>query len=368
MSFRSSFSSSGRTGSMLTALNSIEALITLTNTYVDGVEALLSSLDTDTSSIETLLTQISGYVDGLETLITASNVSLDNIDSNTDDLETLVTSTNTALSAINSLITATNAELVTLNAHAVGQTALLTAGNVSTAALVAHLTSLFDTVSHRGYVALADYIGELGTTAFSADNLNIAGTRSILTASRLMAVNSSGNLDRLTVDSNKNLNVSVFQNSTEPDEVLKFQLVDTTPTNEMAVNGSVTPVTYKYTVPANYRLYLYRSLFTLEDGSAAFAPVDFGALGSTLANGVQIKAGGTTLYTIKSNREIAQLCYDIDNQWKAAGDYKVRWTHSKDHGTPIQLEATETFEVVINDDLTGLDSFQWMIAGKLVSV
>jgi hypothetical protein len=49
--------------------NSIN-LLTLTNQYVDGLEALVTTLGTNTDGLETLLSTITGHVDALEPLLT----------------------------------------------------------------------------------------------------------------------------------------------------------------------------------------------------------------------------------------------------------------------------------------------------------
>lgn len=86
-----------------TLLDVKAALVSLEG-YTDGLESLLSFINSNTDGLE-------GFVDGLETLITTSNTLLttinsnvDNLEAYTDGLETLITSTNTMLTSISGYV------------------------------------------------------------------------------------------------------------------------------------------------------------------------------------------------------------------------------------------------------------------------
>lgn len=77
----------GNTDLIETLQTNTNNLLTLTNSYVDGVEGLLSALGSNTDNLETLLTALGLNTDDLETLLgigntlqTTANTSLNNID------------------------------------------------------------------------------------------------------------------------------------------------------------------------------------------------------------------------------------------------------------------------------------------------
>ncbi len=51
---------------------------------------------------------------------------------------------------------------------------------------------------------------------------------------------------------------------------------------DMAVDGSVTPVEFSFTVPADRRIRISRVFITIEDGNQEFDPQDFGAINEGL--------------------------------------------------------------------------------------
>ena len=125
--------------------------------------------------------------------------------------------------------------------------------------------------------------------------------------------------------------MNIFRNGVEQyseyldeGEYLSEYLLDTGVMN-MAVNG-LTPVIYRYTVPADTRVFLKRGLLTMEDGAAAFAPGNFGALAGALANGIEISitpSGGSKviLETWTTNRQIRDTFYDFDQTFRTDGIY-----------------------------------------------
>jgi hypothetical protein len=104
--------------------------------YVDGIEAVLATIQTNGDTVETklqaiadntdglegfvdgiegLLTSLNGYVDGLETLITATNSSVDGLEGFTDGLETLISTLNGYVDGLETLVASTNTKLDTIN-------------------------------------------------------------------------------------------------------------------------------------------------------------------------------------------------------------------------------------------------------------
>lgn len=104
--------------------------------YVDGIEAILNTIQSNGDTVETklqsiadntdglegfvdgiegLLTSLNGYVDGLETLITATNSSVDGLEGFTDGLEGLITTLNGYVDGLETLVASTNTKLDTIN-------------------------------------------------------------------------------------------------------------------------------------------------------------------------------------------------------------------------------------------------------------
>lgn len=137
---------------------------------------------------------------------------------------------------------------------------------------------------------------------------------------------------------------------------------------DMAVDGSGAAVTYRYTVPANTRVFLTRSFLTIEDGAVAFTPGNFGAV-AALANGVEVSVtpnGGAkvVLETWKTNREIRDTMFDLDQTFKTDGVYTGRWTFKNDlNQNGIVLVTGDVFDFKIQDDLSGLDYMSFKLKG-----
>jgi hypothetical protein len=104
--------------------NSIN-LLTLTNQYVDGLEALVTSLGTNTDGLEDLLSTITGHVDALEPLLT--------------DLKTLATADVTKQDAHTTALEAINGKLpATLGQKAMAASLAVTLASDQPAITVAH--------------------------------------------------------------------------------------------------------------------------------------------------------------------------------------------------------------------------------------
>lgn len=155
----------------------------------------------------------------------------------------------------------------------------------------------------------------------------------------------------------------------DQDNYLSTYLLDGSTIN-MAVDGSVTPVIYRYTVPANTRVSIVRSFITLEHGAAAFAPGVFAALGAELTNGVEISvtpSGGSkvVLELWKTNRHVRDTFFDFDQTFRTDGIYTGRWTFANDlNGNGIVLKTGDVFDFKIQDDLSAVSYFSFKIKGR----
>lgn len=71
---------------------------------------------------------------------------------------------------------------------------------------------------------------------------------------------------------------------------------------------------------------------------------------------------------VANNAEWGSLCFDVDLKSWGSGDSFLpsRWTHTKDHGAPIQLDGDrgERLEMVMASSFNGITSFRVLFKGK----
>ena len=135
---------------------------------------------------------------------------------------------------------------------------------------------------------------------------------------------------------------------------------DGTGSTNQAVNGSVTPVTFKLAPAAGEVMLISRIMFYIED-TGNFDAADWGN-GITLTNGVQIKQKKNGIVSnfgaaCKSTGDLAGMMYDINHFAFGVGNEIVcgRLTFTK-FGEPMRLDGDfgDELQIVIQDDLTGL--------------
>ena len=149
---------------------------------------------------------------------------------------------------------------------------------------------------------------------------------------------------------------------------LSEYLLDTA-ARDMAVNGAITPVLYRYTVPVDTEVEIIRGLVVIEDGPIAFIPGDFAALGAALTNGVEIgvipSGGSKVIFEMwQTNREIRDTMFDFDQQFRTDGQYVGRWSFTRDQKDKgLLLTAGDIFEIKIQDDLSALDYMSFKLKG-----
>jgi len=115
-----------------------------------------------------------------------------------------------------------------------------------------------------------------------------------------------------------------------------------------------------------------RIMGNISDGTA----MDDGKFGGLdkLDNGCTLRhVNGTiqNLWNVKSNGDIALICFDAQYTDKApSGEngYRFRNTFAGQdkHGVTIRLEAGDTLELLVQDDLSDLTDFQMMAQGHVV--
>jgi len=144
----------------------------------------------------------------------------------------------------------------------------------------------------------------------------------------------------------------------------------------MAVNGSVTPVVFRIAplLGSESRWDVTRILGTILDD----VEMDDGMFGgiAALINGVIFrKKNGIfkNLFNVKTNGEIAARMYDASYADKAKkGEYGFRFRRTyggqSKSGVVIRLDSADSDElqIIIQDDLTALGSFNIIVQGHLV--
>lgn len=122
--------------------------------------------------------------------------------------------------------------------------------------------------------------------------------------------------------------------------------------NNMAVDGSVTTVTFAAFPPAGKDLEVGRFLIYMESGSdfdgAKFMHLD------ALDNGVQIKIAGTVVTTWRNNIDVRLDMFDLlPGFGKETRSLVGRWTLTKGlSGGSVLCPAGQSVDADINDDLS----------------
>lgn len=140
--------------------------------------------------------------------------------------------------------------------------------------------------------------------------------------------------------------------------------------NDMAVDGSSTPVTFSFTPPAGKDFELSRVILYLET-STAMDSIEFGNI-SALANGVQINADGETITNWQDNIDMLTDMFDLAQAGEAFGKVTRtlagRWTFTRD--VPVKsllIPDGQSFDVVIRDAIQTISIFRLKVKGELVT-
>jgi|14BtaG_2_1085337.scaffolds.fasta_scaffold00580_8 hypothetical protein len=143
-------------------------------------------------------------------------------------------------------------------------------------------------------------------------------------------------------------------------------------TTNMAVDGSSTtqvfqigPVAAASTQVVN----ILRIMGTMLD-STAMDDGKFGGI-SALTNGCVLRHNNDVIqniWNVKTNADLALLCYDLRYADKAPGgqfglNFRNTYGGQNTHGVVIALQPGDTLELLVQDDLTGLDQFKMMAQG-----
>lgn len=142
-------------------------------------------------------------------------------------------------------------------------------------------------------------------------------------------------------------------------------------------DGSVSPVIFKMANDANQAIDITRILIHITD-EIAMDDSKFGGL-TALTRGVVLRKkkadGSYTNYwnrAVKTNGELGLVAFDKEYDPKApAGVYGLRARYTmggqSKHGVVIRLSINEELQLVVQDDLTGLLTFEIMAEGHFVT-
>ncbi len=153
--------------------------------------------------------------------------------------------------------------------------------------------------------------------------------------------------------------------------VIAPYLLDSSDNNNMAIDGSGgSPKVFSYTPPTDYDFIATRLILYMQCSSAMSTAV-FGNLASALGTGIEFKAMGVLLSTWKDNIDIYTQVFDVDtlsNVTNATVDttLNARWSFWKDtNGRGIEIDNGQSFEVIINDNLSSITVLRMRIHGHL---
>ena len=158
-----------------------------------------------------------------------------------------------------------------------------------------------------------------------------------------------------------------------PDPIYRYldENGDGTGNKNANVDGSVTPVYFKFNADGNIH-HLVRMIVNIRD-SANMSADNYGNI-LELTNGLtvalynasddSVKHDYTAGLPIKSNADWARVCYDVDADTFGSGDdfVAVRWTFIK-AGQAVIVNPDTYFAVKIQDNLTGLVNHTFMVQG-----
>lgn len=158
------------------------------------------------------------------------------------------------------------------------------------------------------------------------------------------------------------------ERSIDVQRAVDVNLVDSTGNRNMAVDGSVIPVSFKAVPPDGKKWRINRVLVYLE-GANPFSAEKFADL-PPLVNGTTNNLNGIKVTSWKTNRDFALEMYDLNTIKSLAKEdrsFSGRWSFDKAFGKPILIDSNSTgVELIVNDDLSGLTSFYIKAQGQEV--
>jgi len=147
-------------------------------------------------------------------------------------------------------------------------------------------------------------------------------------------------------------------------------------TRDLNVNGSVTPQTFEVRGPATIGKSIDITRIIIKMICTNKPEFDmFGDITGGLANGIVLRRNNgivTNIFTAKTNGDLANVMYDISflEQAKTQGvngiTGRMTFAGQSKHGVTIRLAAGESLDIIIQDDLSSLESFRIIAQGHVV--
>lgn len=143
----------------------------------------------------------------------------------------------------------------------------------------------------------------------------------------------------------------------------------------MNVNGSITPRLFSLRADPelNITIDVTRIIIHITD-QTAMDDNKFGGI-TKLTNGIVLRRKDGyyfNIFNIKSNGEIGELAFDKVYDDKAPSGFygfsaRLTFAGQNKVGVTIRLGSTDDLQVIVQDDLTDLDSFRIMVEGHIVT-
>ena len=163
-----------------------------------------------------------------------------------------------------------------------------------------------------------------------------------------------------------------YKPAVRADKLVYEYLKNAAESSAMNVDGSSLPVVFCYEAPASKVVRVESLVIRIRD--ATILPDKFGGV-DALTNGVEVEFRTSADAKIKDPLGAVALKRNSDFQFiahhaeifpdAANGDtYIIHWDIGQG-GTVVKLENEEKLCVIINDNLTGLTSFEMMVHGSL---
>lgn len=155
-----------------------------------------------------------------------------------------------------------------------------------------------------------------------------------------------------------------------------FQIGDTAAcfSRDLAVDGSSTPQIFSVQVGtgANQSIDITRFMVSMYTDSA----VDLGSFGdlASLTNGLvlrRVNGKVNNIWNIKNNGELANITFDYDT-YTASGQgqdgckFRNSYAGQDKHGVAIRLDPGDSLQLIVQDDISGLDQFRVIAEGHYV--
>ena len=141
--------------------------------------------------------------------------------------------------------------------------------------------------------------------------------------------------------------------------ISEFLIDQSTGNTNMMVDGSVTPVVYKYKPPSNNFMYLTQLSFIMFDGLSGFSPEKFATI-NALSSGIVIRLNGQDYTKIKINADFelqsTQIYPALGSTTQPPSKISGKIDFKKlANDLPFTIFSTNGIEVIIQDaiDITG---------------